>query len=74
MLPDIDFYLVAVPAVLLVGLSKGGMGEALSLMGVPILSMVVSPVQAAALLLPILIAMDIVSLWIWRKHGIGKPL
>lgn len=50
------------------------MGEALSLMGVPILSMVVSPVQAAALLLPILIAMDIVSLWIWRKHGIGKPL
>ncbi|WHS95308.1 sulfite exporter TauE/SafE family protein [Sinorhizobium kummerowiae] len=69
MLPDIDFYLVAVPAVLLVGLSKGGMGEALSLMGVPILSMAVSPVQAAALLLPILIAMDIVSLWIWRKHG-----
>lgn len=69
MLPDIDFYLVAIPAVLLVGLAKGGMGEALSLMGVPILSMAVSPVQAAALLLPILIAMDIVSLWIWRKHG-----
>ncbi|WP_018235571.1 sulfite exporter TauE/SafE family protein [Ensifer sp. BR816] len=74
MLPDLDFYLVAVPAVLLVGLSKGGMGEALSLMGVPILSMAVSPVQAAALLLPILIAMDIVSLWIWRKNGDRKTL
>ncbi|PDT40145.1 MULTISPECIES: sulfite exporter TauE/SafE family protein [Sinorhizobium] len=74
MLPDLDFYLVAVPAVLLVGLSKGGMGEALSLMGVPILSLAVSPVQAAALLLPILIAMDIVSLWIWRKHGDRKTL
>ncbi len=61
--------LVAIPAVLLVGLSKGGMGEALSLMGVPLLSLAVSPVQAAALLLPILIAMDLVSLWMWRKHG-----
>ncbi|OCP22151.1 MULTISPECIES: sulfite exporter TauE/SafE family protein [unclassified Ensifer] len=74
MLPDLDFYLVAIPAVLLVGLSKGGMGEALSLMGVPILSMAVSPVQAAALLLPILIAMDLVSLWMWRKHGDRKTL
>ncbi|WP_085032336.1 sulfite exporter TauE/SafE family protein [Ensifer aridi] len=74
MFPDYDFYLIAVPAVLLVGLSKGGMGEALSLMGVPILSMAVSPVQAAALLLPILIAMDMVSLWIWRKHGDRRTL
>ena len=74
MLPDLDFYLVAIPAVLLVGLSKGGMGEALSLMGVPLLSMAVSPVQAAALLLPILIAMDIVSLTIWRKHGDRQTL
>ncbi|NVD41547.1 sulfite exporter TauE/SafE family protein [Ensifer sp. HO-A22] len=74
MLPDLDFYLVAIPAVLLVGLSKGGMGEALSLMGVPILSMAVSPVQAAALLLPILIAMDVVSLWMWRKRGDRKTL
>ncbi len=27
MLPDLDFYLIAIPAVLLVGLSKGGMGK-----------------------------------------------
>ncbi|OHV75434.1 sulfite exporter TauE/SafE family protein [Ensifer sp. LCM 4579] len=74
MLPDLDFYLVAIPAVLLVGLSKGGMGEALSLMGVPILSLAVSPVEAAALLLPILIAMDMISLWFWRKHGDRKTL
>ncbi|OJF94528.1 sulfite exporter TauE/SafE family protein [Pararhizobium antarcticum] len=74
MLPDMHFYAIAIPAVLLVGLSKGGMGEALSLMGVPLLSLAVSPVQAAALLLPILIAMDIVSLWIWRKHGDSATL
>ena len=43
-------------------------------MGVPLLSLAVSPVQAAALLLPILIAMDLVSLWIWRQHGDTKTL
>jgi uncharacterized protein len=51
MLPDFEFYAIAIPAVLLVGFAKGGMGEALSLMGVPLLSLAVSPVQAAALLL-----------------------
>ncbi|MCF3638446.1 sulfite exporter TauE/SafE family protein [Rhizobium sp. TRM95111] len=65
---DPTIYYAAVPAVLLVGLTKGGMGEALALMGVPILAMAVSPVQAAAILLPILIVSDVVSLWIWRRH------
>ena len=72
--PDLQFYAIAIPAVLLVGLSKGGMGEALSLMGVPLLSLAVPPVQAAALLLPILIAMDMVSLWMWRQHGDRRTL
>lgn len=71
---DSAFYLAAIPAVILVGLTKGGMGEALSMMGVPLLAMVVSPVQAAAILLPILIFMDWVSLWIWRKHSNAKLL
>ena len=74
MLPDMHFYLIAIPAVLLVGFSKGGMGEALALMGVPLLSLVVPPVQAAALLLPILIAMDMVSLWAWRHNGDRRTL
>ncbi len=71
---DSAFYLAAIPAVILVGLTKGGMGEALSMMGVPLLAMVVSPVQAAAILLPILIFMDWISLWLWRKHGNGTLL
>ncbi|MDQ0321805.1 putative membrane protein YfcA [Pararhizobium capsulatum DSM 1112] len=74
MLPDFDFYMIAIPAVLLVGFAKGGMGEALSLMGVPLMSLAVPPVEAAALLLPILIAMDLVSLWMWRHHGDAKTL
>jgi len=66
---DLSFYYAAVPAVLLVGLAKGGMGDALSLIGLPFLALVVSPVEAAAILLPILVFMDMISLVIWRKHG-----
>ena len=58
--------IAALIAVFLVGLSKGGLGGAFALMGVPILSLVMSPVQAAALLLPILLMMDGISLWTWR--------
>jgi uncharacterized membrane protein YfcA len=54
-------------AVLLVGLSKGGLGGAFALLGVPILALVMPPVQAAALLLPLLLMMDAVGLWTWRS-------
>ncbi|MEN0001818.1 MAG: sulfite exporter TauE/SafE family protein [Pseudomonadota bacterium] len=62
------FYVAAVPAVILMGLSKGGLGGAFVLMGVPILSLVVSPVQAAAILLPALLMMDAVALYAWRGY------
>jgi uncharacterized protein len=58
--------LAGVVAVGLVGLSKGGLGGAFALLGVPVLALVMSPVQAAALLLPLLLMMDAVSLWVWR--------
>jgi len=66
LLTDPWFYAVAIPSVLLVGLSKGGLGGASALIGVPLMALVVPPVQAAAILLPILILMDMVSLWLWR--------
>jgi len=66
LLSDPMFYAVAVPAVILVGLSKGGLGGAAALMGVPLMALTIHPVQAAAILLPILIVMDLVSLWTWR--------
>ena len=55
-------------AVALVGLSKGGLGGAFALLGVPVLALVMPPVQAAALLLPLLLMMDAVSLWAWRGY------
>lgn len=66
LLTDPWFYAAAVPAVILIGLAKGGLGGAMALIGVPLMALVVPPVQAAAILLPILIVMDAVSLWTWR--------
>ena len=66
LLSDPMFFAAAVPAVILVGLSKGGLGGAMALISVPLMALVVPPVQAAAIMLPILIVMDMVSLWTWR--------
>ncbi|MEO9336446.1 sulfite exporter TauE/SafE family protein [Mesorhizobium sp. SB112] len=66
LLTDPAFYAVALPAVILVGLSKGGFGGGVGFVGVPLMALVISPVQAAAILLPIMVLMDIVSLWSWR--------
>ncbi len=52
------FYLVSVPAVLLYGIAKGGFGGAVSMVSVPLMALVMSPTQAAAILLPILVVMD----------------
>ena len=74
MMTDPLFYATAIPAVILVGLSKGGFGGAMALLGVPLMALTISPVQAAAILLPILIVMDMVSLWSWRSHWDRKTL
>ncbi len=66
MIDDPTFYIAAVPAVVLAGLSKGGFGGGIALLGVPIMALVISPVQAAAIMLPILILMDVISLIAWR--------
>jgi uncharacterized protein len=62
------FYIAAVPAVLIVGISKGGFGGGLALVGVPMMSLLVAPAQAAAIMLPILIVMDAVGVWAYRRR------
>ncbi|WP_152048051.1 sulfite exporter TauE/SafE family protein [Aureimonas psammosilenae] len=66
MITDPLFYAVAIPAVFLVGLSKGGFGGSISMVGVPAMALAISPVTAAGIMLPILIVMDIVALVAWR--------
>lgn len=52
---------------LLLGLAKGGFAG-IGILAVPLLSLVISPVQAAAITLPILIAQDVVSVWVFRNQ------
>jgi uncharacterized membrane protein YfcA len=58
---DPIFYLVAIPAVLLMGISKGGFGGAFGGISVPLMALAVSPVQAAAIMLPVLCLTDLVG-------------
>lgn len=60
------FYLLAVPAVVLLGLSKGGFAG-MGALSLPIVALAISPVRAAAILLPILIVQDLVSVWAFRR-------
>jgi uncharacterized protein len=60
------FYLLALMAVILLGLSKGGF-FGLGLMGLPLMSLYVPPLQAAAILLPTLIAQDVLTVWTYRR-------
>jgi uncharacterized membrane protein YfcA len=64
---DVAFLLLAALAALLVGLSKGGLSMAGSL-GTPLLAMVISPVKAAALLLPIFVVSDWFGLYAYRHE------
>lgn len=74
MITDPLFYLAAIPAVLLFGIAKGGFGGGLGVLSVPLMSLVVLPVQAAAILLPILCLMDLVSLWAYRGKWVWPEL
>lgn len=61
------FWASAVIAVLITGVSKGGFGG-LAILAVPIMALSISPITAAGIMLPILIVMDWVSAWAYRKH------
>lgn len=55
---------------MLLGLSKGGFAG-LGALSLPMIAMTISPVRAAAILLPILIVQDIVGVWAFRKSWDG---
>ncbi|MDX2481142.1 MAG: sulfite exporter TauE/SafE family protein [Desulfuromusa sp.] len=71
---DPYFYLIAIPAVLLYGMAKGGLGPGIGALVVPSLALVISPVQAAAIMLPILCVMDIFAVHRFRGQYDRKQL
>lgn len=60
------YFFLTVLAAFLVGLSKGGL-PSISMLAVPLLSLVMSPVKAAALLLPIFVISDWLGVYLYRR-------
>lgn len=76
MIPDYPFmfWVYAVIAITLLGVSKAGFGAGAAVLGTPLLSVAIPVVDAAALLLPLLIICDIFSLLHYRKRFDKKCL
>ena len=67
MITDPLFYLLAIPAITALGLGKGGFAGA-GMISTPLLALTMPPLQAAAILLPILLCQDVISVWIYRRR------
>ncbi len=67
------FYALAIPAVVALGLSKGGFAG-VGQMATPLLALVMPPLEAAAILLPIMLVQDGFALWVYRKDWNGRIL
>jgi hypothetical protein len=67
------FYLLAVVAVTLLGLSKGGF-FGLGVMALPLMSLSVPPLQAAAIILPTVLAQDALTVWTYRRDWSASNL
>ena len=73
MLTDPYFLAAVIPAVIVLGLAKGGFAG-IGTIATPLVALVLPPFDAAALLLPILIVQDAISIWVYRKDWSGENL
>ena len=62
MFTDPLFYATAIPAVLIIGISKAGFGSAFGSLAVPLMALTITVPQATAILLPVLCVMDALGL------------
>lgn len=67
LITDPYFYVVSVPAVLLLGLSKSGFGAGFGSLAVPMMALAVTVPEAAAILMPVLLVMDVLGMAAFRK-------
>src|SRR5580765_4163865 len=68
LMPDfpVAFYPVAIVAIILTGIAKGGFGSGSGGIAVPLMAIFISPLEAAGIMLPILCAMDLFSVHAYR--------
>ena len=62
------FFLTVVPAILLYGIAKSGLGGSMSLISIPLMTLVMPLNQALGIILPILIFSDFIATYKYRKE------
>ena len=71
---DPVFLIFASFGVFVFGLSKGGVPGPIAMLAVPVMSCTMSPLQAAGILLPLLIIMDFSAIYLYWKKWINRIL
>lgn len=74
LITDPLFYAVAIPAVILLGISKSGFGAGFGSLAVPMMALAIPVPQAAAILMPVLLLMDLLGMAAFRKDVDRKLL
>jgi len=59
------FWLLAIPAVVITGISKSGFAGGIGVIAVPLMALEIGALRAAAIMLPVLIFMDMLSVKAW---------
>lgn len=68
-MPDLYFWIIATLAVFIVALSKSGLMGSLGMVAVPMLALVMPARDAAGMMLPLLLVMDAIAIWTYRKDA-----
>ncbi|MDC6482149.1 sulfite exporter TauE/SafE family protein [Pelagibacteraceae bacterium] len=68
------FFLCVVPAIILYGIAKSGLGGSMTLISIPLMTVVMPLGQALAIVLPILILSDMVAVYKFRKNFDAETL
>ena len=71
---DPVFLAFAAFGVFVFGISKGVVPGPIAMLAVPVMSFAMSPLQAAGILLPLLIIMDFSAIYLYWKKWINKIL
>jgi uncharacterized membrane protein YfcA len=67
------FYAVGLMTVLIISVSKGAFGGGLAIIGVPLLSLVMSPIDAAIVIAPLVSFMDFFAFGSFGRDAVSKP-